>query len=57
MSQIQYLEELDYSINAQYDRFDGFDRGDLGENQEYEPTKDELEEMMCFVGPERCACI
>lgn len=43
MSYVQYLEEIEYSLSAQYDRFDGFDRGDTGRNQEYEPTVEEQE--------------
>ena len=55
MSYIQYLEELDYSLSAQFDRFDGFDRGDIGRDQEYVPTFEEETEMLRsaaeFVGP------
>jgi hypothetical protein len=59
MSYVQYLEDLDYSISAQYDRFDGYDRGDIGRNQEYVPTAEEEAEMLrlaadyadTFVGP------
>lgn len=59
MSYIQYLEELDYSLSAQFDRFDGYDRGDVGRDQEYVPTSDEEAEMLrlafehaeSFVGP------
>jgi hypothetical protein len=59
MSYVQYLEELDYSISAQYDRFDGYDRGDVGRDQEYVPTAEEEAEMLrladeyvaTFVGP------
>lgn len=46
MSYVQYLEELDYSISAQYDRFDGYDRGDVGADQEYVPTAEEEAEML-----------
>jgi hypothetical protein len=30
MSYTQMIEEQQYSLSAQYDRFDGFDRGDTG---------------------------
>ena len=59
MSHIQYLEELDYSNSARYDRFNGFDRGDTEVEQEYIPTAEEEAEMLShsieykdsFVGP------
>ena len=34
MSYAQYLEELDYSNSARYDRFDGFDVGDRNRDDE-----------------------
>lgn len=36
MSNIQYLEEVQYSESARHDRFDGFDRGDADWDYEAE---------------------
>lgn len=46
MNYLQWQEEVDYSISARYDRFDGFDRGDVGRDQEYVPDAEEEAEML-----------
>lgn len=35
MSYAQMIEEAEYSQAARYDRFDGFDRGDLDNSDDY----------------------
>ena len=49
MSYIQMIEEQDYSASARYDRFQGFDRGDLDRN-ECNTGEVVIGRMYCFHG-------